>query len=239
MVVMKARQLEPEIMDDPGLEAGRHHAALRGLARLNRVSGAASLVWPLIASLARAAAPANRSIRVLDIATGGGDLPIAIRRCARKVGLDVTVDGCDISDTALAYAESRADEARVTGCRFFQLNALTEPLPDGYDVIICSLFLHHLERDEAVHLLGQMRRHAGRRIIINDLSRGRMNLAMVFLGSRLVTRSPVVHVDAIRSVRAAWTPGELRGLAEEAQLTGAKLRSVFPSRMLLHWDRPS
>lgn len=54
----------------------------------------------------------------------------------------------------------------------------------------------------------------------------------------VLSRSPVVHFDGPASVRAAYTPAELRALADQAGLAGATVRPVFPCRMLLTWSRP-
>ena len=47
-----ARQLEPEIMDDPALEEQQHLHALRGLERINKWSRSLQIVWPALAALA-------------------------------------------------------------------------------------------------------------------------------------------------------------------------------------------
>ena len=87
--MFRHRQLVPEIMDQPGLAPDRHHAALRGLSRINLLSGTARVLWPPLRELARETAP--RSARVLDLATGGGDVPLRLWRkasgcCIWKLG---------------------------------------------------------------------------------------------------------------------------------------------------------
>ena len=94
-------------MDQPGLDASTHSSALRGLGRINRLSRSASILWPAIAGLGRAI-PAG-PIRVLDLATGGGDVPIDLAKRARRAGLDVRIDGCDISPVAVAFARARGE----------------------------------------------------------------------------------------------------------------------------------
>ena len=75
------RQLEPEDMDDPAIATERLHGALTGLTRINFVSNSAGIVWSPIARLARKL-NVDR-LRVLDIATGAGDVP---RACGDKHG---------------------------------------------------------------------------------------------------------------------------------------------------------
>src|SRR5260370_37024506 len=106
MAFLSQRRRRPEIMDQPDLEPRRHGEALHGLARLNFFSRSAGILWPPLAALARRLAP--RPVRVLDLATASGDVPIRLWKRARRNGLDLRLEGCDISPVAVAPADSRA-----------------------------------------------------------------------------------------------------------------------------------
>src|SRR5437868_11693552 len=100
---VRRRRREPEIMDQPDLDPRRHVEALRGLERINALSGSARLLWPPVRELARkAAAP----LRLLDVATGAGDVPLRLWRRARKAGVALTVAGCDRSACAVGHARA-------------------------------------------------------------------------------------------------------------------------------------
>ena len=228
-----ARRLVPERMDAPDLDRDEHRRALAGLARLNAVSRPLAGVTGVIR---RAVDRLHRPVRVLDVACGGGDGLVSIGRWADRAGVAVELCGCDVSPTALHEAHELADDADVPAA-WVRCDVLAEPLPAGFDVVACNLFLHHLTDADAVMLLRKVRDAASRAVVVNDLVRGRANTIAVWLGSRLLTRSPVVHFDAPASVRAAYTPDELRGLAKAAGLDGATVRTVFPCRMLLMWER--
>jgi 2-polyprenyl-3-methyl-5-hydroxy-6-metoxy-1,4-benzoquinol methylase len=231
---MRQRRLEGEVMDDPALDAPAHERALRGLARLNRISGSARTVW---AGLRDPASAADRAFRVLDVATGGGDVPIALHRLGERAGVRLRVEGCDRSEVALGHARRAAERAGAP-IRFFPLDALNDSIPTGYDAVVCSLFLHHLTDEEAAELLRKMADAAGRRVVVNDLHRSRLGLWAVRLGAALLTRSPVVRIDGPRSVRAAFTPAETRKLARRAGLErGVELRRRGPLRWVMTWDR--
>ncbi len=229
------RQFQGEMMDDPNLDAGKHRHALKGLGRLNAISRCASRVFSAIADIA-GSVEADQPIRVLDLATGGGDLPVKLAQIAARKRIKLEIAGCDVSATALDYARQLAD-LHLVDVDFFELNAVTQALPMHYDVITCSLFLHHLSRDNAVRLLKRAGAAAERRLIVNDLARTPTNLCMVYVASRVVTRSKVVHTDATRSVRAAFTASELKQVAENAGLHNAVVRPAFPCRMMLIWDK--
>jgi hypothetical protein len=72
---------------------------------------------------------------------------------------------------------------------------------------------------------------------VNDLSRSRFSFVGVWLACHLLTTSPVVRFDGPASVRSAFTPREALALAERAGLTAAVVRSKFPARFLLSWER--
>jgi SAM-dependent methyltransferase len=98
---LRERCRRPEEMDRPDLEPARHERALAGLARLNLWSGSAGILWPPLANLARRL---RRPLRVLDLASGAGDVPVRLWRRARRAGLSLEIDGCDRSATAVAHA---------------------------------------------------------------------------------------------------------------------------------------
>jgi SAM-dependent methyltransferase len=226
---MLARKRIPELMDDPNLDPMEHARALAGLARINWLTDSAGVLWPGILALARTL---GRPVRVLDVATGSGDVPAELLRKAERAGVRLELAGCDISRKAVAVAAANCPVGR-----FFTQDAIREPLPTGFDVVICSLFLHHLSETEAVLLLMQMKEAAGQLVLVNDLVRSRLNLVAVWLVTHLASRSPVVRSDGPASVQSAFTPVEALDLARQAGLLGANIRYCFPCRFVLDWRR--
>jgi len=235
MTMLATRRLEPELMDDPSLDRDRHAQALRGLHRINRVSRAAPSSWRAIHA-ATAEMARDAPLRIADIASGGGDITCALARCATRDGRAVKVTGFDISPTAVATGRGRA-AAMGLDVTFERLDALNDALPEGFDVLTCSLFLHHLDDGRIVDLLARMKAAAGRAVVINDLLRSTRHLAAAHVFSRLLSRSPIVHFDAPQSVRAALTCEEMTELANRAGLDGAVVVRRFPQRLILSWRR--
>jgi 2-polyprenyl-3-methyl-5-hydroxy-6-metoxy-1,4-benzoquinol methylase len=225
------RDRQPEVMDDPALDPAAHRRALAGLARINHWSGSAGVLWPAVRDLAR---PLHRPLRILDVATGSGDVPLELWRRATRAGLPLDITGLDLSPIAIDAARSSAS----ADIRFAVADVMNDPLPGGFDVVTCSLFLHHLDEPDAVNLLAKMSA-AGSMVLVNDLERSRLNYGLVWLAARLFSRSPVVHTDGPLSVRGAFTAPEMRRLAEQAGLTGATVQTKFPCRLLLTWRSPT
>lgn len=230
------RRREPEIMDRPDLDSHLHEQALRGLERINLLSRSCAILWRPIRRLARQS-PRER-LRMLDLATGAGDIPIALWRRARRAGMAIEIEACDRSSHALAHARERA-KRHGAEIRFFEWDALGGPLPDAYDIVICSLFLHHLEPDDAVVVLKNMAASARRLVLVNDLRRSSGGWRLAWIGTRLLSTSRVVHVDGPLSVAGAFTCPEALDLAHRAGLDGARIARRWPFRWLLSWSRPA
>ncbi len=224
----------PELMDQPGLDEQIHREALSGLARINWLSRGASMMWPTIRDTARRNCAGQLS--VLDVACGSGDLAVAVKQRADRSGLRIDVSGCDISPLALEFAKERASD-RGVAVRFFLADAIRDVLPGVYDVVTCSLFLHHLEQPAAITLLTRLAAVARQTVIINDLRRSRTGYWMALIFTRLLTRSHVVHVDGPLSVRAAFSLAEARELASAAGLEGAGFSRKWPQRFLMVWNK--
>ena len=204
---MAQRRLEGELMDDPALAVHAHHAALHGLQRINRASRTAATLWPRI----------------------------ELSRRAHRQGFALKVQGCDISDTALQHAALDASRAGEL-VKFVRADVLAEPLPQHYTFIISTLFLHHLSDAQIVALLRKLAAHADH-LLISDLIRGRSGYTLAWFGTRLLSRSHIVHEDGLRSVRAALTLDEARALANEAGLHDAHFERHWPRRFLMTWSR--
>ncbi len=231
---LSTRCLVPEQMDNSQLDQACHHAALDGLSRINWWSRSAQTLWPLIAGLTHQLAP--RATRILDIATGGGDVPIRLWQRAARRRLPLEIHGCDRSPVAVAHAKTLA-QRRGAPVDFFPLDALTQRLPTTYDVLTCSLFLHHLTTADAITLLQRMRAATRHLVLVLDLARTRLGLGLAHAGTHLLTRSTVVHHDGPQSVRAAYTARELHELADAAGLASVSIRTAWPCRLLLVWRR--
>jgi 2-polyprenyl-3-methyl-5-hydroxy-6-metoxy-1,4-benzoquinol methylase len=225
------RYVAPERMDDPHLPDHQHRLALGGLARINRVSRTAAVFWRRMRGEFRAG---GTPLRILDVASGGGEIAISLWQRAAAHGLQAAVAGCDISSTAIEVARGRA-RRRGARVEFFRTDVLRDDVPGPYDIVISSLFLHHLTGEQACALLRKLAAIAQRLVLISDLRRCRSGWVAAWLAGRLLTSSPVVRWDGPQSVRAAFTPLELRELARRAGLDGNRVRRCWPWRVLLEW----
>lgn len=231
---MTQRDLQPEIMDQPNLAADEHASALKGLGRINALSNSAGAIWRRVRrSLVTSS---NEPLRILDLASGGGDTCLRLWKRAKKDNKRVLLTGWERSETAIQLARRHCSLAG-SAIHFEQADVLEDPLPKNCDVIICSLFLHHLESEDVIRLLKAIVAASPKLVLISDLRRSQYGYLLAIAACHLLTRSRVVHFDGPQSVAAAFTLSELRELSIQAGMTNATIDCCWPARVLLEWKR--
>lgn len=223
----------PELMDDPAIAAEDHLDALDALATINAMSRTAASLAAAVRRLAPPSPDGAAPLHVVDLACGGGDVTLGL---ARRLGPGYRVTGIDISDRAVARARHVTATRGMAAVAFEPRDVVAEGCPPC-DVIVTSLFLHHLDDPIAAAVLVAMRGAARRGIVVSDLLRSRGGLWLAVLGTRLLTTSRVARVDGPLSVRAARTLAEHRTLCAAGGLDGARVRRIWPERVLIEWRR--
>ena len=212
----------PELLDGPLDDPAALVGNLRDLRRINRWLGGVSLTSAAIESLA-----AHRGhLSLLDVGTGGADIPMALLRAAPGRGWTLQVVGLDNRPEVLAAAAVASPTiARTPGLTLESGDGRSLPYPDdAFDVVHASLVLHHLEGEEGSTLLREMARVARLGIVVNDLHRSRLGWVGAWLLGHLLTGNRYTRHDAPLSVRRAYRVDEALDLVRVAGL--APVRTV-------------
>ena len=187
----------PEILDSdecPPLEVEK---SLHDLSRINRWFGGVATTRSLIERVA--AATGKKRLSLLEVAAGFGEVPkVAGEQLARKgITLDVTL-------------LDRVQSHLLPGNRSVVADAVALPFPDAaFDLVSSNLFAHHLELAELARFVSEALRVSRTAVLINDLIRHPLHLALVYAGFPLM-RSYVSRADGVASVRRAYLPEEMR-----------------------------
>jgi SAM-dependent methyltransferase len=226
---------EPEWMDRPQPVSAALERDLENLASLNRWFGSHRLLRKFLRRWWRR----GDSPRVLDLCTGAGDLPLVMAQFGRTHGLTPRITALDANPATLEIARRRC--AGFPEIEFIEGNALTfepatsqapdtaastpaastAPAPDTahpslpYDLVHCSLALHHFSEPDAIHLLRRYR-PMGTRVLVSDLERAWFTTLGVWLLTALFYRDPMTKYDGRVSARRAFSFREFRALAEGA-----------------------
>ena len=214
-----------ELLDGPAPFAERARS-LGDVARLNGAVGGRLLTLRHVRRLL-AHLPRGYTATVVDFGTGGGDIPRALVRWARRAGRPIRVFALDRDAATLAIA--RRTVAGYPEIVLVQADALALPFrPGAVDVAISALTLHHLEPPAATAYLAAMDGVARAGLVVNDLARSRVAWALVWLVTRVLACGRLSRHDGPLSVRRAYTADEVRGLCARAGLAGVRVRRYAP-----------
>ena len=199
-----------EMMDRPQPVSPELERDLERIRQLNRWFGSHRLVSLF---MRRWIMPSVR-MRVVDLATGSGDIPRLLVDHARTIGAQVEIDAVDRQASTLEVA--RGLSAEYPEISYHAANVLEWDCAQGYDIALCSLVLHHFSDHDAVRLLQRCRELSKRFVLVSDLRRGFLLQGGVYMLTALIFREPMTRFDARLSAQRAFSFAEMRGLAIQA-----------------------
>ncbi len=230
MVNLTTRVLNPELLDSGMVSDEEVRRSLLDLRRINRFfEGRRILVDAVMGELNR---HQLSTCSILDVAAGSCDLPIAILNATRRQGIQAQVYALEYQHRHLALfrSELRSHQNLHPLCA----DALCAPFADrSFDIVTCSLFLHHLTEEQAVRLLSHLCRWARHAIIINDLERHSIPYYFFRLFGRILTSTAVSYYDGLISIRQSYRKGELAELGAKAGLKEQVAVRRWPFRLVM------
>ena len=223
---MRARSAQPEWMDTVAIPEEDFARCLGDLATVNLVTRA---TVPTLAFLRQASrrCPRDRPLRILDVGSGGGDMLRRIGRWGKRRGQALELTGLDLHPHSTATAvRAGSDLIRYVNGDIFDWS-----YGASFDLIISSLFTHHLSDASLVRFLRVMEERSELGWFVNDLHRH----PVAYEGFRLMSLAAgwhgFVRHDGAVSVRRAFRVGEWRGYLAAAGIEGAEIRWYFPFRL--------
>ncbi len=218
-----------ELLDETGHDPAELAASLRDVRRINQLFGGLNAVRTHLPHLLAATSP-ERPVTILDLATGSADIPCHVVRWARQQGREVEITASDFSPDILAIAARRV--ADYPNIHLLRCDARQVPVADAsFDIVLCSLALHHFSPPDAARVLAEMDRVSRVGFIVNDLARSRPGYIGAWLVARFATRNRITRHDAPLSALRAYTPEELRTLLDMAGVTDVEIRRCRWFRM--------
>ena len=201
---------EPELMDRPQPVTPELDVDLRNLRQLNRHFGSYALISHF---LDRWLKP-RENYRIADLATGSGDIPRLVADYARRIGAAVSIDAVDQQGSTLEIAKGLS--SGYPEIDWHHADVLSFSDEAEYDIVLCSLALHHFPDEAAVLLAAQAKRLSRRSVLIADLRRGFFASAGVYLLTAIIYREAMTRIDGRLSAARAFSFEEMSEIAEKA-----------------------
>jgi hypothetical protein len=229
---LSERAMVAEIMDSDTIDLDTFRAYLVDLARVNRLTLA---YRPTLAFLDRLVGagrmPKDRPLVVFDIGSGYGDMLRQVDRWAARRGIAVKLVGIDLNPWSSRAATEVTNRDRPI--RWVTANVFDYRPEEPADVIISSLFTHHLDNAALVRFVTWMQENAGTAWFVNDLHRH----PLPYHGFRVLSRAMRVHCfvqhDGPISIARAFSVTDWEmALARAGVPPGAAaVRRYFPFRL--------
>jgi 2-polyprenyl-3-methyl-5-hydroxy-6-metoxy-1,4-benzoquinol methylase len=161
-----------EIMDDFTMEGEVLRDALDKIASINQLLGGNKvtlngLLWLLAQDGEESR---NKEISILDAGCGNGDMLRTLADYGSKKGLVLKLKGLDANGFTINHARKLSEHYTNID---YVCTDIFEYLKQehAYDVILCTLTLHHFKDEALLELIEGFERRAKIGIVINDLHR--------------------------------------------------------------------
>jgi ubiquinone/menaquinone biosynthesis C-methylase UbiE len=203
----------PEILDSDACSPSEVHAALKTLGRINRWFGGVRTTQKLVERVARASG--RKTLSLLEVASGTGEVPIIVRQRLARHGNALSVTLLDRASSHLRQNHSVSQNGSAPASAV-TADALALPFSDdSFDLVSCNLFAHHLSPQQMCGFVEETLRVSRVALLINDLVRHPLHLALVY-ASFPIMGSRIAWQDGLTSVRRSYIPEEMRGVISSA-----------------------
>ena len=230
-----ARTDLPEHTDKTDMSPERKLKIVRNIHRTNLLLGVYKhyirILTPLIVEVA---AIRNRPARLLELASGSGEMAMNLARLASKRNLPVEVTGSDYVEDVVNDAQKRATKRGLKvdfrTINVFDMGVLSR---GQYDIFLIIGTMHHFTPGQLAVIMAQSREFAGSAFVGIDGYRS-MPLLLWLPAVHLITFSRDNMYDAWLTARKFYTLSELECVAQIA-VPGKKIAAThsFPGLSVL------
>ena len=209
------RSSEMEIMDDFTMEGSLFRDTLDKLEIINRFLGGNSVTINGLKNLLKNQSK-NKTITIVDLGCGNGDILRDVAKFGRKNNYSFNLIGIDANLAAIEYAKELSKE--YSELSFKTIDILSEDFKkQSYDVVLCTLFLHHFKNEELISFLKTTTNKATIGVVVNDLHRHKLAYYLFKLIGFFI-KNKMVRQDGLTSVLRAFKREDLENIAKEIKV---------------------
>ena len=215
------RSKQDELMDQQGIGFDEFSQCLSTLEKINVLTLAYRPTLRWVGNIAH-----DKALSLVDAGSGGGDM---LRRLAKRYP-HLTMTGIDLNP----WSERHARKVTQPGLRvdYRTADILSFSAEDKIDVIISSLFTHHLSDEQLIRFIRWMDDTARHGWFINDLHRHPVAYYFIKYAVRLFCKNRLIRHDAPVSVARSFTRKDWEDIVSRSGIdrSRVKIRWHFPFR---------
>jgi len=215
MINTKFRSTEVEIMDDFSVQGDMLKESLDQLANINKWLGGNLVTLNGLQKVLKGQ-PKNKTLTILDLGCGNGDMLREISKFGKKNGYKFTLIGIDANQHTIDYAEQLSKNYEEIS--YTKQDVFTEDFHRmKYDIVLATLFLHHFTEEDILKLLKPIVANASIGIVVNDLNRNALAYYL-FSGLCLFIKNPMTKQDGLISILKAFKQEDLKRMSDKLQI---------------------
>ena len=209
------RSSEKEIMDDFTMKGVLLRDTLDKLEIINRLLGGNNVTIMGLKELLKNHSK-NKIITIIDLGCGHGDILRDIAKFGRKNDYTFRLVGIDANIAAIAYAKELSKE--YSELSFKAIDIFSEDFKkQSYDIVLCTLFLHHLKNNELISFLKTTIEKATIGVVCNDLHRHKLAYYLFkFIG--FFVKNKMIREDGLTSILRAFKKKDLEKISKQIKV---------------------
>jgi len=212
----KHRTNELEIMDDFSMEGEELRDALDKIAKINQLLGGNQLTLQGVLSLVKGI-PKEKEIVIVDIGCGNGDMLRKLAEFGKKNNYFFKLVGVDANSFTISHAESLSKN--YPNISYSCQDIFDEDFKKlKYDIVLCTLTLHHFKDDEIVLLMQLFYKNTFIGIVINDLERSALAYRLFHIFCYIFRLNYMSIEDGLISILRGFKKEELELYSKKAKL---------------------
>ncbi|WP_375579512.1 methyltransferase domain-containing protein [Marivirga tractuosa] len=213
-VDLSYRSEEEEIMDDLSDDSPSLYQALKELDIINHWLGGNAITLNAVKKIFQE--NPKREWQIADLGCGSGEMLLKIAKWCRIQNIKVQLHGFDANPNVITYAKDHCKG--YPEISFHAENIFSKRFKNKeFNVICCTLFLHHFPQNDLVNLLKQFHAQSDK-VIINDLHRHPFAYYSIKWITRFFSKSTMVQNDACLSVWRAFTKKDWKEILQLAEI---------------------
>ncbi|MGA8853197.1 MAG: methyltransferase domain-containing protein, partial [Christiangramia sp.] len=187
-----------EIMDDFDLKGFELRSTLQDLDNINKWLGGNKITLKGIENLLKDV-PKSKTIRIADIGCGNGAILRKIAKWGDNKGYNLKLFGVDANPHAIEIGEELS--SKYPNLSFLNLNIFSSEFQEmEFDIILCTLTLHHFKNEEIIKLLDQLYHQSTIGVVINDLQRSKAAYVLFKAFCAVFVHNEIARKDGLISI---------------------------------------
>ncbi|QLE02608.1 methyltransferase domain-containing protein [Galbibacter sp. BG1] len=205
-LIFPQRSEEPELMDDPNLEASVLSKVLKDLSTVNRLLSGNKITIKAIEEILEQNTQSHYTI--VDMGCGDGKMLRDIADYFSNKNIDLQLIGVDLSEKGIEIAKMQS--LAHNNIKFYCADILKFNAEElSCDLLLCTLTMHHFKDAQIPVFLKKFVNLVKIGVIINDLQRSKLAYYLFKLFSAIFIKTKIAKEDGLVSIKSGFTKKEL------------------------------